>query len=129
MKQEDKELVLKDLSSRFPYGVHVEISWKYSKADVHKGLEYYEFPNIDSLLNIFWDKRCISIKPYLRPMSSMTEEEIEILEDIRDYAHTNEDYATKLIDFYNSHHLDYRGLIPEGLALEAPEGMYDLKKK
>ena len=36
--------------------------------------------------------------------------------------------ADWLVDFYNEHHLDHRGLIPMGLALEAPEGMYKLDK-
>jgi hypothetical protein len=33
----------------------------------------------------------------------------------------------KLIDWLNAHHFDYRGLIDKGLAIEAPEGMYNLK--
>lgn len=121
MAKENKQLLLTDLCARLPYGVCVHIRYKEGEPC------YGKLTPRD--IQWFIDSNIENIKPYLRPMSSMTEEEIEILEDIRDYAHTNEDYATKLIDFYNSHHLDYRGLIPEGLALEAPEGMYDLKKK
>lgn len=125
MTQEEKELVLKDICTRLPYGVHVEISWEYSKTDVYTSLEYYEFPNIDSLLNIFWDEKCIFIKPYLRSMSSMTEEEdmrrCAFLDDIEGGV---EDAIPNYIDWLNKHYFDYRGLIPKGLALEAPVDMY-----
>ena len=131
MDQNDKDLILRDLSARLPYGVHVEISWEYSKTYVHTGLEYYEFPNIDSLLNIFWDEKCISIKPYLRPMSSITKEEYEELKSISSYYgfapyEYIDDWCPnyEMIDWLNKHHFDYRNLIEKGLALEAPEGMY-----
>ncbi len=66
-------------------------------------------------------------KPYLRPMSSMTED--EKIEWDAEYAYNSksyeyEEYLSKMIDWLNAHHLDYRGLIEKGLALEAPEGMY-----
>ena len=126
MTQEEKSLLLQDLCTRLPYGIHVEISWEYSKTDVHTGLEYYKFPNIDSLLNIFWDKKCISIKPYLRPISSMTEEEALRFEGFKMKAinSVNIPNSIELIDWLNAHHFDYRGLIEKGLALEALKGMY-----
>jgi hypothetical protein len=68
------------------------------------------------------------VKPYLRPMSSMTKDEVEQYYKIR----TGEDrykslgeLDAELFDFYHKNHIDYRGLIPMGLALEAPEGMYE----
>ena len=122
MTQENKELLLKDICARLPYGVNVEITWQYSEVDKHSGTSYYEFPSIDSLLNIFWDKKCISIKPYLRPMSSMTEEEKEEYQAFFNY--DGVEYPEAYIDWLNAHHFDYRGLIEKGLALEAPEGMY-----
>lgn len=72
-------------------------------------------------------------KPYLRPMSSMTEEErIEMREFcdskpklIYDIGVAGQIHSPNVIDFLNSHHFDYRGLIEKGLALEAPEGIYD----
>ena len=69
-----------------------------------------------------------NFKPYLRPMSSMTEEEekeVRILwnEDFVDKKSIYHCYP-KTTDFYNKHHFDYRGLIPMGLALEAKEEMY-----
>ena len=139
MTKEEKELVLKDLCARLPYGVHVEISWEYSKTDVYTSLEYYEFPNIDSLLNIFWDEKCISIKPYLRPISSITEEEERelngLLPEVYDFTfrmdelleliQTQKEIPFHYIDWFNAHHFDYRGLIEMGLALKAPEDLYD----
>lgn len=128
MTKEQKELVLKDLCARLSYGVHVEISWEYSKADVYTSSEYYEFPNIDSLLNIFWDEKCVSIRPYLRSMSSMTDDEaleyLGMLNDIDKSGLMNQNFITKVVDWLDKKMFDHRGLIPKGLALEASEGMY-----
>lgn len=77
----------------------------------------------------------VIIKPYLRPMSSMTEKEKTELDKAYDTLLENlksgvsgfnaDAEATAFdVDFYNSHHFDFRGLIEKGLALEAPEGMY-----
>ena len=78
-------------------------------------------------------------KPYLRPMSSMTEEERDSLEyyineygDLEKWGSGEGGCSTfdiqkevmPYIDWLNKHHFDYRGLIEKGLALEAPEGMY-----
>jgi hypothetical protein len=147
MKDSDKKLLLKDLCARVPYGVIVQ-SKRYDKyADVWDktprdfkiiGVEGFGLITNKNYTEHTYAKGYVStpiIKPiddgqtislpYLRPMSNMTEEEKEILEDMRDYAHTKEDYAIELVDFYNSHHLDFRNLIDMGLALEAPEGMYE----
>lgn len=132
MTQEEKELVLKDICTRLPYGVYVEISWEYSKTDVHISTEYYEFPNIDSLLNMFWDEKCISIKLYLRQMSSMTEEErneyLSIKMQETERVALAEVYRpeaiSEIMDWLNKHHFDYRGLIERKLAVKSPEEMY-----
>ena len=66
------------------------------------------------------------IKPYLRSMSSMTEE--ETLKFVKTTIKTPDGYpmwATDSYDWLNKHHFDYRGLIPMRVALEAPEGMYN----
>ena len=65
--------------------------------------------------------------PYLRPMSSMTEEEANEFETISEGLFTNEapeQIWGEVIDWLNKNMFDYRGLIPMNLALEAPEGMY-----
>jgi hypothetical protein len=63
------------------------------------------------------------VKPYLRPMSSMTIEEKFEYNGFDGYIFNDEDTIIKF-DWLNKHHFDYRGLIESGLALEAPEGMY-----
>jgi hypothetical protein len=81
-------------------------------------------------------------------MSSMTEKEFQELHSICPHSTFNKtnvsgwiigidgseygrishiDEISKLIDWLNTHHFDYRGLIDKGLALEAPEGMYNTK--
>jgi hypothetical protein len=85
----------------------------------------YEVEVAQAGVNVFTIEE---VKPYLRPMSSMTEEERDEFVKL----HIDDRLEGKIelcdascVDFYNSHHLDYRGLIEKGLALEAPEGMYN----
>ena len=107
MTQNDKELLLKDLCARLPYGIFV----------------YDEIDN-KSIYTISYHPHIDNCKPYLRPMSSMTDEERN---DFAYYvAHGNNSVALDYVDWCNAHHFDYRGLIPMGLALEAPEGMYNV---
>lgn len=109
MTQEEKQLVFRDLCSRVLYGV---------KVDYHNSIFTLGYNLCLILENIE------SVKPYLRPMSSMTEEEK------KDYNSKFEgrDFSWEIYygstDWLNEHHFDYRGLIPMGLALPAPEGMY-----
>ena len=97
MTDEEKHLLLKDLCARLPYGVNIS------------SLKRDYFDDIDT------DEQVV--KPYLRPMSSMTEEEKKECLKIT---------FVEATDWLNSHHLDYRGLIEKGLALEAPPGMYEI---
>ena len=129
MAQEDKELLLKDLCARLPYGVIVDYS--HNAFDVHNGnyvkhgskciLKCY-------LLDVFMSPRQNEkgeyIKPYLRPMSSMTKEELKEFQKLRDIIPL--DWLPFAHDWLLAHHFDYRGLIEKGLALEAPEGMYHI---
>lgn len=134
MKPEEKQLLLKDLCARLPHGVQVSINDKI--ITTLKNLKVTHFYNDTNTVqdafaqvdisdwNDFVD--ITSIKPYLRPMSSMTaEEKIRFQEfKIRAINSINIQNSIKMIDWLNSHHFDYRGLIEKGLALEAPEGMY-----
>ena len=130
MTQEEKQLLLKDLSARLFYGVicHTE------KGDGHLlsinqtifGTEYGI--NINPLKRDYFndsEQNEVIIKPYLRPMSSMTEEERKSEPcgtSLDGYMYSDE--AVTYIDWLLEHHFDFRNLIEKGLALEAPEGMY-----
>ena len=119
MKQKDKELLLKDLCARLPYGVKVKSSRRRSLVTL----------SLDVMTDFHLG---CSVKPYLRPLSSMTEEEKE--EMYHDCYIVSIDFdrrttdmvavpnSTRIVDWLNAHHFDHRGLIEKGLALEAPEG-------
>lgn len=112
MTQEEKQLLLKDLCTRLPYGV--KFQGEDSNVYTLDAANYFALQVEDMVF-----------KPYLRPMSSMTkeeEEEYELLIDCSD--HTYFKTSDKVIDWLNSHHFDYRGLIDKGFALESPKGMY-----
>ena len=140
MTQEEKQLLLIDLCGRLPYGI------KMSNINaIHNGLDLppftidisdYETSNPLIIINSW-------LLPHLRPMSSMTEEEYKEFSKISGLLKSKEDnyfsnhlpewgnsiitekVMVRTIDWLNSHYFDYRGLIPMGLALEAPEGMYN----
>ena len=145
MTQEDKQLLLKDLSARLPYGVKIHIN---SPIEEQNSMELFDV-NFDSkhigVGNEKWAFRAIPIiddedetkvvKPYLRSMSSMTEEEIReftslvFISDSTSYGYLKECilfalYSAKALDWLNAHYFDYCYLIEKGLAIEAPEGMY-----
>ena len=148
MTQEDKELLLRDLCARLPYNLCVQD--EYGEIDYINYNDVHFANYFDSILNG-------KVKPYLRPMSSMTEEEakeLSILCDITDVLSIKitDEYIdfevddgfssieTKIIwfndiissieifDWLNKNHFDYRGLIEKGLANEASEEMYNLNK-
>jgi len=135
MAQENKELVLRDLCARLPYNCRVF----YEYVDDLDGKTYgYSLALNTWCIDEFVANKAV-IKPYLRPMSSMTEEEKEELKEIGseylakwenaqdsiDKWRLDAEVSYKRSEFYNSHLLDWRGLIPKGLALEAPEVMYN----
>ena len=136
MKPEDKELLLKDLCARLPY----KCKCKASKGITHWHKLTLNPETIDKIIDDYYDE----IKPYLRPMSSMTlgeKKEYKSFFRIGEYtcggSLYGEEYEyidadsddisqpTSLIDWLNAHHFDFRGLIPMGLALKAPDGMYN----
>lgn len=118
MTQEDKELLLKDLCGRLPYHPTVKIyndSWEGCKIGEFDNRLYYHH------VEAFVCDR-IEIKPYLRPMSSMTEAERKEYEQCM-FHDTLYDDAFE-VDWLNEQHFDYRGLISKGLAIEALKDMY-----
>lgn len=144
MTQEEKELLLVDLCARLTYGVVVEYTAGDGSATIDCHIDCISIRSqcvgiIDNPDKPFVWRDIISIKPYLRPLSSMTEgekmelytrayapDEMKTLDKKLYVIQTN---AKNAADFYNEHHFDYRGLIEKGLALEAPAGMYDGNKE
>ena len=139
MTQEDKQLLLKDLCARLPYSCRAF----YEYVDDLDGKTYgYSLTLNTWCINEFVANKAV-IKPYLLPMSSMTEEEVTELaykvfqqpdiDIVKRWVLENKLYPSidgnpvMVIDWLNSHHFDYRGLIEKGLAIEAPEGMYETK--
>lgn len=131
MTKEEKRLLLQDLSARLPYGVicHYNCVAEYDtmvlqKANCVNKLEGIIPFNGQIGYMVGGDKvNALSgdIKPYLRPMSSMTKDEYEEETTLFGWNTGLEHY-----DWLNAHHFDYRGLIEKGLAIEAPEGMYKI---
>ena len=125
MTQEQKQLLLKDLCARLPYGVICKLSVKGADVSITEkldlgGLDSFIFDTMDVL-------------PYLRPMSSMTEEEKKEFQACHCVYELHPDFQPimcnlanelNMFNWLNAHRFDYRGLIPMGLAIEAPEGMY-----
>lgn len=115
MKQEDKELLLKDLCARLPYGVKALVDNKHWIDFDGRTPSKLTFDNSYRLLYV--GTNLGYVKPYLFPLSSMTEEQKK-----EDYEICKEyiiGYESNLIDFYNRNHIDYRGLIEKGLAIDA----------
>ena len=138
MTREDKQLLLADLCARLPYGVKAQvIGWDKEKGEVEVPLRVYSmntdgyvyFESNDYDVNYLAVDAC---RLYLRPMSSMTLEELEEYrrfgDHIRDAECKTHIANYEQIDWLNKYHFDYRGLIPKGLAIEAPEGMYKVEE-
>lgn len=138
MVQEDKDLLLRDLCARLPYRVRAHYDMNadpYWDGDSSTDTYLDNNPTGDDNLRGFscgYFKldcadgiRAECIKPYLRSMSSMTKEEKKkFIDTIQGDDKSILDETIRLIDFFNSIHIDYRGLIEKGLALEAKKGMY-----
>ena len=138
MTQEEKKLLIKDICGRLRSGLICSI---YREDDEGFGWRDAEckgyFQNNGSYEFYFEDVITVDnierLKPYLRPMSSMTEDERkeynDIVKNTIDFydCPKSEDVCLFVtpIDWLNKHHFDYRELIPMELALEAPKGMYN----
>lgn len=151
MTKEEKQLLLVDLSARLPYGVKLLMN-----EDNHIETLYQintNFTDIDGFPCLvkthgqydgFYDLN--EFKPYLRPLSSMTKEEKKELNSqyvvsrygnsiymklhSDGYWDTDTDAELSdylyLINYFNKHHFDYRGLIPMGLAIEDNQNIYEI---
>lgn len=133
MTKEDKELLFKDLCARLPYNVKVSIpelqqDQIFTLIGITQSYIIVEKDN-DARFNVPLN---IDFIPYLRPMSSMTNEEEReyngTLPLLSDFMFEQEELFRpiqlyknipfELYEFFNSNYFDYRGLIPKGLAIE-----------
>ena len=137
----DKELLLKDLCARLPYGIKfLRESWNFETDQELSVIEVLEDIDKDGYINNTKVYKVEDIKPYLFPLSSMTEEQkkeiskryklhnyyglyIEITNHSEGYWDDDnscnlQDYLW-LVDWFNKNHFDYRGLIEKGLAIDA----------
>lgn len=137
MEKDLKDLLLKDLCGRLPYKVKIEVTYSKDSGSSLRARLCSEGINILDT-NILWlfQQGEIYIKPYLFPLSSMTEEQKAELENlgwhfdnfeihnVSEYLGTYREFVSHLdcfvlIDWLNKNNFDYRGLISKGLALDA----------
>ena len=135
MTEEDKELLIKDLCARLPYGVKIELTWWVMDEGTCMSTTL-EPDHIEQIRND--ELGDAEIKPYLFPMSSMTEEQCydfycRFVENEIDYNDFKKYYFDSclwnkvlttindcgdIIDWLNKYYFDYRGLIEKGLAID-----------
>ena len=117
---------MKDLCPRLPYGIKCD---HFGKIKTVLGV-FNDIIQVGYDINDYEDTCIEDIKLYLRPMSSMTDDEkFTYYHRVHDVGRSvdviDEDEVALHMEWLNEHHFDYRGLIGRGLALEAPEGMYE----
>lgn len=127
MTEEQKELLIKDICARLPYGVKCaevypdgnkfENEWdiirisKYVEDGIHISNCKTTYGYCSSIENI---------KPYLVPMSSMTEEQkLEFIDTCTFFRNSTFGWTDRTFDWLNKNHFDFRDLIPMGLAIDA----------
>lgn len=148
MIEKEKDLLIKDLCSRMPHGVKVQCGdylFTFDKDHMGIGMSYKDFngnplesPKI-FLSGCYYGE---DIKPYLRPLSDMTKEELFEVQEIlgKNEVEIDDGFLRivdskrktftyleilALIDWFYKKHFDIYGLIPKGLAIKAPDGMYN----
>lgn len=138
MTQEERELLLKDLSARLPYGVKIHNphprfpnpdEYIQTLTDIHGTMQYawITFGTDNEEINVNWNignKEEDVPKPYLRSLTSLTKEEKEYVEELSNFRATPDIVQAK-VDFYMEHFINYR--LPDNLFIEAPKDMYNIK--
>lgn len=139
MTQEDRKLLLIDLCARLPFDIKCQFTLKYGDNGHKEGIYIATITTFDgkNWLEVEyndtsgasgkpwmrdWSCSLDDIKPYLRPMSSMTEEEQSVFSskcELTTDANGEKVWAVKIegYDWLNAHYFDYRGLIEKGLAI------------
>lgn len=141
MTAEDKELLIRDICARLPYGLKAKYydpeaertTWDEIN-DIYNSTSY----NHTEVGIGQYGLNVVEVKPYLFPMSSMTDEQKEEYHYIVNYISPDDtenwtegefvyvNQIEQLLHFYHTNHLDYRGLIEKSLALDATNlGIYE----
>ena len=117
MRQEDKELLLKDLCARLPYGVKIQVP--YEDGSGYFDETVWEVNNEGPFHVNGWGIEYEYVKPYLFPLSSMTEEQEKEYNDLNCYELGCFPHTEDALDYLIKNHFDYRCLIEKGLAIDA----------
>jgi hypothetical protein len=141
MTQQEKEILIKDLCARLPYGVKISIPDLWTHKEEIETLDEI-FKGDDGIYRVNSSGMCLEyVKPYLFPLSNMTEEQKEEFNNILSsvglcyaydadnsiiiFSNSNYNKNNYISDFdkievwLNKNHFDYSGLIPMGLAKNA----------
>ena len=123
MTREEKDLLLKDLCTRLPYGVKCIVTKSRieegQKGDMGK-LVCICLEGVNCTSDIPFFSEFGNFKPYLFPLSSMTKEQENEYQYITERWMYDSSYSiSDSIDWLNKNHFDYRGLIESGLAIDA----------
>lgn len=143
MDKGEKKLLITDLCARLPYAVKINCNGEtgpYTRPSMECTV-MYEIAKVDNETDCWvvngYD--ISQVKPYLRPINSLSEkEEAELentfeeiydfsfrMEELMEFISVQKTLPSTTIEWLNAHHVDYRGLIPKGLALKAKEDMYN----
>ena len=122
-QEEEKNLLLKDLCSRLPYGVRYRhFTWDDKCGEIYIAARIYSI-NTDGYVKNCYDDETVyidNVRPYLFPLSSMTEEQKKEYQYITERWMNDTVYSINdSTDWLNKNHFDYRGLIKKGLAIDA----------
>ena len=122
-QEEEKDLLLKDLCARLPYGVRYRhFTWNDEFGEIYIAARIYSI-NTDGYVKNCYDDETVyidNVRPYLFPLSSMTEEQKKEYQYITERWMNDSTYLiSDSTDWLNKNHFDYRGLIEKGLAIDA----------
>ena len=134
MNKKDKELLSKDVCARLSYGVKISYG---NDEDIYtlQGISEYVDDNGDWILGVTDKRMAVHLpievcKPHLRPLSSITKEELKEFYKIEGMypppvgyfiPHPNWHFSVAGIDWLNAHHFDFRELIEKGLAIKVTD--------
>ena len=114
MTQESKELLLKDLCARVPYGVIVNINGSFDSKLT--SVSWYGEVSVEDSVGLY---PISEVKPYLFPLLSITDEQEEEYNDLNCYELGCFPHTEEALDYLIKNHFDYRDLIEKGLAIDA----------